>query len=30
MVEAVRDHWLIALAVIVLVAALIALRYVWR
>jgi len=30
MVEAVRDNWLIALAVIVLVAALIALRYVWR
>lgn len=30
MVEAVRDHWLIALAVIVLVAALIALRYVGR
>ncbi len=30
MVEAVRDHWLIALAVIVLVAALISLRYVRR
>lgn len=30
MVEAVRDHWLIALAAIVLVAALIALRYVRR
>ena len=30
MVEAVRDHWLIALAVIVLVAGLIALRYVRR
>ncbi len=30
MVEAVRDNWLIALAVIVLVAALIALRYVRR
>ena len=30
MVEAVRDHWLIALAVIALVAALIALRYVRR
>ena len=30
MVEAVRDHWRIALAVIVLGAALIALRYVRR
>lgn len=30
MVEAVRDNWLIALAVIVLVAALIVLRYVRR
>lgn len=30
MVEAVRDHWLIALAVIVLVTALITLRYVRR